>query len=154
MQANIWGFSQEAQLFTNGSYEEEPACKVRARDQDYYAIGPNSSFTINTSYPYDVKTRFFADQAYDGEITSIHTTLTQGSTVIEFDYDCENLPSLSTYLSYDMAMGMSVYDAGRTNDVACAEGETCATECTGATVKIDNVIWRVGDSVQTDEPEP
>lgn len=155
MQANIWGFSQEAQLFNNGVYEEEPACKVRARDDDYWNFGANSSFRINTSSPYDVKTRFYADAEYDGQIVSIHTTITQGETQLELEFDCDELNQLSTILSYDMAMGVSVYDAGQTNDVACAEGESCGAACTGATVKIDNVVWRVGDSVWTEpEPEP
>jgi hypothetical protein len=86
----------------------------------------------------------------DDSLECIRTTLIQGTTEHAFDQDCRDyMDPLSFKLQKMMAMGISTYHLGLTNDVS---SQTCTAECSNLDTKsvISNVRWTTDDAFADD----
>jgi hypothetical protein len=84
--------------------------------------GAGSGFTIDSTQAYKVSVKFYGTQRSDGDmenLSKVETILTQnGNTVTLVCDDSAFLLTLSSKLNYNMAVVVSNYDAGSTNEVA------------------------------------
>jgi len=150
MEANKSGFS-------TASYPcEFGVCSTpkerRNTDSDQY--GPSDNYTINTSEPFKVNTRFFAPQQADGtmgDLMKIETCLIQADRMVVLVQDDEDyLYVLSDLLKSKMAMVLSNYDAGIENEIN--DGQ-CTSTCGEYKSKMSNFKFTEGDSIFVPEPE-
>lgn len=119
MEANAKGFMTASHPMGNAG---DSHCTQKAEDYDYWAYGPNSMYTIDTSKSFTVQTRFFSALDEDGwfyeSLKQIETVLSQGDKEVSLVQDCEFTTTLGESLNGWMAMGISVYDAGLDNEIS------------------------------------
>lgn len=148
MEANRNGFITASHPCEFGSCDVESKSKHNLNFDDPFAFGPSGKFKINSKKDFTVKTQFFADKDEDGyytELEKIVTTLTQGSEEVKIVQDDRDyLYPLSTMLDYQMALGISVYNAGVDNEISNKE---CNDSCSNPQSVISNLRWVANDAV-------
>ena len=109
-----------------------------------YGATEDPNMLISTLEPYNVKIQFMTDK-YQGDLKQIKTTLTQDSQQYSFILDCQDkLDAFTDVLSGQMALAISSYHAGNTNDVS---GTCAAVNNPSPKSVISNIVWIENDSI-------
>ena len=109
-----------------------------------YGATEDPNMLISTLEPYNVKIQFMTDK-YQGDLKQIKTTLTQDTQQYSFILDCQDkLDAFTDVLSGQMALAISSYHAGNTNDVS---GTCPAVNNPAPKSVISNIIWAENDSI-------
>lgn len=148
MEANPWHFNVATYPCAGGQ-----CAGTSATAQSANGYGPGSS--IDSTMPYTVQTRFWADYYTDTgswALNSIETTLTQGGNsvqLIQNDSAIMNAVAWDLYLKY--ATSVSSFYAGSEFD---NPGGVCSAACADSTNFVSNIRWVTEDSVNFIDPEP
>lgn len=153
MEANIWGFKTQSSPCEFGECDQANQCQRKATDATNGSeYGPGSDYLVNSNESYHVRTEFWTMAEGDSytDLYEIRTTLTQGESTVVISQDCEgNMAGLTGRMN-SMAIGISLTDVGKVNDVAYGE---CGWECSEyvdeeePVTKISNIVWSSDNSV-------
>lgn len=118
MEANIYGFNVASNPCEFGSCDIVSQCRASiTTDSDVggtEVYGYGSGYSIDTSMPYKVSTKFWANQDVDGmaiDLAYIETILEQEDRVVTMMMDCpEYLESMTWKLYSGFNFGMSTYN--------------------------------------------
>jgi len=150
-EANTKALSVAMFACTGGACETTSATKQQTSGSQY---GPGASYTINSTQPYHVSTKFYSGLDADGYFTGleyVETTLSQGTNKVVFRQDDPAYMEAFTQLLYfDSAVAVSNWNAGTTNDL----GGSCGSATTASSVKISNWFFTNNDSIYVEPVEP
>ena len=150
MEANKHGFNTQNLPCEFGVCDENSQCPASANGSDNMNYGPGSSYKINTSEKFTVKTQFMQKMTEDS-LDCIRTTLVQGTTEHAFDQECRDYMDPFSFKLKEkmMALGISSYHVGLDNDLS---SQTCTSECSemDTMTVISNVRWTTGDAYADD----
>ena len=109
-----------------------------------YGATEDPNMIISTLEPYNVKIQFMTDK-YQGDLKQIKTTLTQDTQQYSFILDCQDkLDAFTNVLSGQMALAISTYHAGNTNDVS---GSCPPVNNPAPKSVISNIRWTENNSI-------
>lgn len=149
MEANKLGFTAASFPCEFGVCSSRSKSKQFTDDSQY---GPGSDYTIDSTQPFKVTTKFFAPQNDGGfgDLVKIETCLQQGESMVTLIQDDEDyLYALSEKLNYKMALVVSNFDAGMSNDMS--DGQ-CTNNCGEYKSKLSNLRFTSNDSIYEEEP--
>jgi len=144
MEANTVGFRAaqrpcEASGNCNNSQQQSPSGTQ---------YGPGSSYVIDSTKPFKLSVKFYAQMDSDGnlgELEKLETTLTQGaSNVTLVNDDSVFLRTFTPQLKYGMAIAVSNYIAGTTNEIS---GTCTQSVADHQPTTLSNFAWTVYDSI-------
>lgn len=148
MEANTLGFKTASFPCESGSCSDFSDSTAYA---DFGAYGPGPEYEIDSTRTFTVQSRFIAMEAADGnvgDLKRIETTLIQGANQISVVQDDANiLSAIQDKLRYRMAVVMTNFNAGETNDIS----GVCDHGGEHGDVNFSGMKWTSYDSIDNTE---